>query len=119
MIVKLLTEHHLEFLSLKRGCTGSSKSTLVKMPHCWKSHVAAHFTLHPHELLLSFFSSLGKSVIKINFLILSIKSKHMVWVHRRIVSMKWFFWGQKTKILELMDTVKINFTLEKLSVAFL
>ena len=20
----------------------SSKSTLIKMPHCWKSHVAAH-----------------------------------------------------------------------------
>ena len=31
MIVKLLTEHHLEFLSLKRGCRGSSKSTLVKL----------------------------------------------------------------------------------------
>ena len=29
MIVKLLTEHHLEFLSLKGGCTGSSESTLV------------------------------------------------------------------------------------------
>ena len=42
MSVKLLTEHHLEFLSLKRGCTGSSESTLVKMPHCWKSHVTAH-----------------------------------------------------------------------------
>ena len=42
MTVKLLTEHHLEFLSLKGGCTGSSESTLVKMPHCWKSHVAAH-----------------------------------------------------------------------------
>ena len=42
MIVKLLTEHHLEFLSLKGGYTGSSKSTLVKMPHCWKSHVTAH-----------------------------------------------------------------------------
>ena len=39
MIFKLLTEHHLEFLSLKGGCTGSSESTLVKMPHCWKSHV--------------------------------------------------------------------------------
>ena len=38
MIVKLLTEHHLEFLSLKGGCPGSSESTLVKMPHCWKSH---------------------------------------------------------------------------------
>ena len=39
MAVKLLTEHHLEFLSLKGGCTGSSESTLVKMPHCWKSHL--------------------------------------------------------------------------------
>ena len=42
MIVKLLTEHHLEFLSLKGDCTGSSESTHVKMPHCWKSHVMAH-----------------------------------------------------------------------------
>ena len=41
MAVKLLTEQHLEFLSLKGGCTGLSESTLVKMPHCWKSHVAA------------------------------------------------------------------------------
>ena len=40
--VKLLTEHHLEFLSLKVGCTGSFESTLVKMPLCWKSHVTAH-----------------------------------------------------------------------------
>ena len=31
MIVKLLTEHHLEFLRLKGGCRGSSQSTLVKM----------------------------------------------------------------------------------------
>ena len=30
MIVKLLTEHHLKFLSLKRGCRGSSESTHVK-----------------------------------------------------------------------------------------
>ena len=43
MIVKLLTEHHLEFLSLKGGCVGSSKSTLVKMSNCWKSHAAAHY----------------------------------------------------------------------------
>ena len=44
MSVKLLTEHHLEFLSLKGGCTDSSGSTLVKIPHCWKSHVAAHLS---------------------------------------------------------------------------
>ena len=38
---KLLTEHLLEFLSLKEGCRGSSESTLVKMSNCWKSHAAA------------------------------------------------------------------------------
>ena len=41
MIVELLTEHQLELLSLKGGYTGSSESTLVKMPHCWISHVVA------------------------------------------------------------------------------
>ena len=41
MTVKLLTEHHLEFLSLTGGYIGWSESTLVKMPHCWKSHVVA------------------------------------------------------------------------------
>ena len=42
MKVKLLVEHHLEFLSLKGGCTRSLESTRVKMLHCRKSHVAAH-----------------------------------------------------------------------------
>ena len=41
MIVKLLTEHHLEFLSLEGGCTGASESTHVKIPHGWKSRVMA------------------------------------------------------------------------------
>ena len=43
MVVKLLTEHDLEFLSLKGGCKISSESTLVKVTHCWKSRVMAHF----------------------------------------------------------------------------
>ena len=42
MTVKLLTEHNLAFVRLKGGCRGSSESTLVKMPHCWKSHELAH-----------------------------------------------------------------------------
>ena len=42
MSVKLLNEHHLELLGLTEGCTGSSESTNVKIPHCWKSHVTAH-----------------------------------------------------------------------------
>ena len=41
MILKLLSEHHLELLSLKGGCRGSSESTLVKMSNCWKSHALA------------------------------------------------------------------------------
>ena len=32
MSIKLLTEHHLEFLSLTGSYRGSSESTLVKMP---------------------------------------------------------------------------------------
>ena len=44
MIVKLLTEHHLEFLSLRGGCRGSSESTHVKMPPCWKSHGLAQMS---------------------------------------------------------------------------
>ena len=46
MSVKLLTEHHLDLLSLKGGCRGSSESTHVKIPHCWKSIVTAHLFLH-------------------------------------------------------------------------
>ena len=73
MSVNLLTEHHLEFLSLKRGCTGLSESTLVKMPHCWKSHVAAQkglYTHTPEEVFLSFIIG-GKKLV---FSILSVRS---------------------------------------------
>ena len=51
MIVKLLNEHHLEFLSLKRGCRGLSESTLVKMSNCWKSNTAVQmlFYFHAHH----------------------------------------------------------------------
>ena len=36
-----LTQHDLEFLSLKGGFTGSYESTLVKILHCLKLPVAA------------------------------------------------------------------------------
>ena len=41
MTVKLLTKN----LTLKGGCTGSSESALVKMPHCWKSYVAGQLCI--------------------------------------------------------------------------
>ena len=49
MIVKLLTEYHLEFLSLRGGCRGSSESTLVKISNCWKSHALAHMVCDKSE----------------------------------------------------------------------
>ena len=42
MSVKLLIELNLVFQSLTGGCTGSFESTLVKMAHCWKSHVTGN-----------------------------------------------------------------------------
>ena len=45
--VQLLTEQNLELLSLKEVCIGSSESTLVKVPHCWKSHVTAQICFLP------------------------------------------------------------------------
>ena len=62
---KLLTEHHLECLSLKDGCTGSSESTLVKMPHCWKSHVTAQMFICTGQKTASF--SNNGSVMKACF----------------------------------------------------
>ena len=59
MNTKLLTEHHLEFLSLKGDCKGSSKSTLVKMPHCWKSHVTAQCIIEGLHCSLSSWAGLN------------------------------------------------------------
>ena len=52
MIVKLLTEHHLEFQSLKVGCTGSYESTLVKMPNFKKKgRIKSYNESGPHPLI--------------------------------------------------------------------
>ena len=59
MIVKLLTEHHLEFLSLTGGCTGLSESTLVKMSNCWKSHALAYMILSSKGTIKALISLLG------------------------------------------------------------
>ena len=51
MIVRLLTDIHLEFLSLKGGCRGLSESTLrlVKMSNCWKSNAVAQKMFPNHN----------------------------------------------------------------------
>ena len=50
MTVELLTEKHLEFLSLIGGCTGSSESTLFILQHCGKSHIAASFQVKVYHV---------------------------------------------------------------------
>ena len=65
MIVKLLTEHHLEFLSLKWGCRGSSESTIVKMPHCWNFYALAQIiVILPSLAFYCFFSTRLINLIK-------------------------------------------------------
>ena len=50
MIIKLLTEHYLELLSLQGGSRGSSEATLVKMSNCWKSHAAAQLLYFQYRI---------------------------------------------------------------------
>ena len=63
MPVKLLTQRHLEFLSLKGDYTGSSESTPVKMSHCWNSHFTAHVSFAFGFSQPSLFSSASISAI--------------------------------------------------------
>ena len=70
MSIELLTVHRLEFLSLKRGSTGSSESTHVKISHCWESRVTTLFSVFsdgPYTLFAptnAAFSLLGDTLIQ-------------------------------------------------------
>ena len=91
MSIKLLTEHHLEFLSLK-GCKGSPDSTQVKIPHCWKSHAVAEIINYFECTIANIFECrpLVKSVYQKNDFLIS-QLKHMLWVLKRTVLMRRFF----------------------------
>ena len=64
MTVKLLTEHHLELLSLIGGCTGSSESMHVKMPRYRKSHVMAQILQRNDRKMTILWSSSNLSFVK-------------------------------------------------------
>ena len=55
MIVKLMTEHHLEFLSLRGGFRGSSESTHVKM------HIVGNLMYWLNYFLLQIMDITGKN----------------------------------------------------------
>ena len=54
MRVKLLTEHHFEFLSLKGGCNGSSDSTHVKNNVVCATSKASDQPAHRRSLIGAF-----------------------------------------------------------------
>ena len=57
--INLLNEHHLEFLHVKGGYTGSSEATLAKMSFCWKSPLTTHAIIR--DYLMAFWLSLEVS----------------------------------------------------------
>ena len=65
MIVKLLTEHHLECLSLKGDCKGSSESTHVILPHCLKSRHGSNICWYSKDVSNSFETQNIRGVFKI------------------------------------------------------
>ena len=81
MIVKLLTEHHLEFLSLTGDCPGSSESTLVKMANCWKSHDTAQIRVCDRKYAKC--HTKADAHVKMGFQYISI-SVYIVRTHARI-----------------------------------
>ena len=58
MIVKLLTEHHLGFLSLKEGCRGSSESSSLA---CEKADVRKSKTINSCQTALTHVMSTSHS----------------------------------------------------------
>ena len=78
MIVKLLTERHLEFLSLKGCCTGSSESTLVKMSNCWKSRALAQLSIKTHADRIDIFS------LKFQTIFISFQTRFQLWNVNRL-----------------------------------
>ena len=91
MCVQLLTEYNLKFVSLKGGYTGSSESTPVKIPHCWKSYLPLKFRkCHKIQSMSSATVEIGPLSIYLRFhypkpkhfdIISGISSLHLLLVH--------------------------------------
>ena len=82
MTVKLLTEQYLEFLSLTGGCTGSSESIRVKIPHCWKLHVTAQIWSVEYELVRILLIGADTVTIVDTYIVLDIENYIcMIWTN--------------------------------------
>ena len=108
MSVKLLTEHNLEFLSLKGGCTDSSEYTLVKMPHYWKWHFTALLCSrisHDHWLGVENDNLKDNSLLKINWVSIGFFCWLLLPLWDSVIVVHWFmsilvlqsfWWGRES-----------------------
>ena len=101
MNLRLLTENHLECLSWKGGCTGSSESTLVKMLISWKSHVEAHIP-KPPVVSTTFKSVIGSLLFLSPFMCGCVCVLVLVLLFRSLFSfliLQWSHWGRENWML--------------------
>ena len=94
MSVKLLNEHRLEFVSLKGGCTGSSESTLVRMPHCVRAHFMIYWLRADAYNTLGTFISQKKGKNQTSTTNLVFHASSAPFILEFIVIVFWFFFMQ-------------------------
>ena len=105
MTVKLLTEHHLEFLSFKGGYTCSSESTLVKMSNFWKFHVTAHIFCKGFSKLYYRHSEL---IVKYNICLKTLLQQG--------ISEPVFYGDLVNKLKKMLETLLLVINLKKLNI---
>ena len=64
MTVKLLTEHHLEFLSLKGDCIGSPES-IIKCQNATLLEITCHVSQYSFSQNGEYFSKVGPNMLSI------------------------------------------------------
>ena len=86
--VMLLTEYHLQFLSL----TARLSLHLIKMPHSWKSHVTAHMIM---QFFAYWYNCVSRkrldtqkqtSFLTDEYVLLLLMTEHKLWILVRNVS---------------------------------
>ena len=91
MNIRLLAEHHLQFLSIKGGCLGSSESTLAHLSkyHIFGTYMSRLISFITHYLFAcwvifvcivssAIYNNVFKDILQVYY-----KSVEMVWVQIR------------------------------------
>ena len=97
LTVNLLTDHHLGFVSLTGGCTGSSESTHVKTPHCWRSHVTAHISTASLTVVAKY-TTVIFGVVKLHCYLIS-------YIYVNFISLKKYMMSNEQRTLNIYNSM--------------